>query len=82
MICNCNNEKTKIEIIDRVSNHEKCIAEITLDIEVANQYSSILVCVSYVVWQAFNYEKRKDFFFPLLITMVKEYDGTITKAIF
>lgn len=55
----------KFEIMVRVSNDSRGVAEIALDIEdieVANQYGSILICVSYVAWQAYNYEK--DYYYP------------------
>lgn len=55
----------KFEIMVRVSNDSRGVAEIALDIEdieIANQYGSILICVSYVAWQAHNYEK--DYYYP------------------
>lgn len=56
---------SKVELQKRISNDNRGIAEITLDIEdieVANQYGTILICVSYVTWQAYNYEE--DYYYP------------------
>ena len=56
---------TKVQLVERVSNDGRCLAGIVIDtedIELANQYGAILICVSYIAWQAYNYEQ--DYFYP------------------
>ncbi len=56
---------TKVQLVERVSNDGRSLASIVIDtedIELANQYGAILICVSYIAWQAYNYEQ--DYFYP------------------
>ena len=56
-----NRNLSKNQIVDRVSNNTNIsISKIVLDIndiDLANQYGAILMCISYIAWQAYNYEK-------------------------
>lgn len=52
-------------ICEMISNDDKCLAEIVLetdDIEEANKYGTILMCISYVAWQAYNFDG--DYYYP------------------
>lgn len=56
---------SKVSIAERVSNDVRSLASLVIDtedIELANQYGAILICVSYIAWQAYNYEQ--DYFYP------------------
>lgn len=56
-----NRNVSKDKVVERVSNDSKCISKIVLeieDIDIANQYGAILICLSYVAWQAYNYEEE------------------------
>lgn len=56
---------SKNRIMERISNHGSSISDIVVDIEdieLANKYGAILICLSYIAWQAYNYEK--DYFYP------------------
>ena len=60
-----NKKISKIEICEKISSNDKCLADIVLDIEdveIANKYASIMICVSYVAWQAYNYDE--DYNYP------------------
>lgn len=46
-----NRNVSKDKVVERVSNDSKCISKIVLeieDIDIANQYGAILICLSYV----------------------------------
>ena len=56
---------SKWQICERISNDNRAIADIVLeteDINLANKYGTILICVSYTAWQAYNYEE--DYCYP------------------
>lgn len=56
---------SKVDILERASSHGRAIADIVMeieDLELANKYGSILICVLYIGWQAYNYEE--DYFYP------------------
>lgn len=60
-----NRNVSKVQIAERISNDDKAISDIVNDIQeidLANKYGTILICVSYVAWQAYNYDN--DFFYP------------------
>ena len=56
---------SKVEICEKISSDDKCLAEIVLDIgdvEMANKYAVIMTCISYVAWQAYNHDE--DYHYP------------------
>lgn len=60
-----NKKIPKEQLIEKVSNDNKSISKIVLeieDIELANKYGVILICISYIAWQAYNYQE--DYYYP------------------
>ena len=60
-----NKKISKIEICEKISSDGKCLADIVLDeedVEIANKYGAIMTCISYVAWQAYNYDE--DYNYP------------------
>lgn len=56
---------SKVCLCERISSDDKCLADIVMSIsddDLSNKYASILTCISYVAWQAYNYDK--DYFYP------------------
>ncbi|MBP3886885.1 MAG: hypothetical protein J6F30_04425 [Cellulosilyticum sp.] len=85
---------SKVDILERASSHGRAIADIVMEIEdyeLANKYGSILTCVLYIAWQAYNYEE--DYYYPQelelmdddeLETLIEELleEGTLQKQDF
>ena len=56
---------SEVDILERATSHGRAIADIVMETkedELANQYGSILICVLYIAWQAYNY--AENYYYP------------------